>query len=383
MDERFKKINTLLSNYSLGRFDKKLPLSTRLDEVDAFIAGVNMLGEELKATTISRDYFNNIFNSVSDMVLVLDKKGQIENTNKSVKEQLGYELDSLSGKSIDLLLPVGDSSVFAFLSRELKKNNTYAQKEITLASATGAHIPALVSANYLLNNRQRRIGYLVIARDITLQKETENLVIRTITDTQEKERQRFAKDIHDSLGQQISAIKFYIGTAVSLVHEEKQKEILLKSNDALVRVLADMRNICFNLMPKTLETIGLRQAVKELCNQTSLVEHLHFNIRDDAHFPALNKSLEIAIFRIIQEFINNAIKHGQASRIDIIFRHQLHQAFITLKENGKGFDLRRIQSRGMGLTNVQSRLQSYNGNVQISSAPGKGTKYELTLPVNG
>ncbi len=382
MDERFKKINRLLSNYSLGKFDKKLPLSTRLDEVDAFIAGVNMLGEELKATTISRDYFNNIFNSVSDMVFVLDKKGQIENTNNSVKEQLGYDLHILGGRKVDLLQPSTSPSLFLFITRELKKHPGFVQKEVVFESNRGTLIPVLVAANHLYNTQKRRIGFLVTARDITFQKETENLIIRTITDTQEKERQRFAKDIHDSLGQQISAIKFYIGTSVNMVKEQKQKEILLKSNDALVRVLADMRNICFNLMPKTLETFGLRQAIKELCNQTSLVEHLEFNIRDDNHFPKLNKSLEIAVFRIVQEFINNAIKHGQASKIVIVFRHQLQHAYITLKENGKGFDMKKITSRGMGLTNVQSRVQSYNASVQISSAPGKGTKYELTLPIN-
>ncbi len=382
MDERFKKINKLLSNYSLGRFDKKLRLSSRLDEVDAFIAGVNMLGEELKATTISRDYFNNIFNSVSDMVFVLDKKGFVKNTNNSVKEQLGYDLDLLTLQKIDFLLPSSASPLFSFMARELRKSSGFIQKEAVFESSKGNLIPVLLAANYLSDSQKRRIGYLVTARDITLQKETENLIIRTITDTQEKERQRFAKDIHDSLGQQISAIKFYIGTSVNMVSSQKQKEILLKSNDALVRVLADMRNICFNLMPKTLETFGLRQAIKELCNQTSLVEHLEFHIRDDSQFPKLNKSLEIAIFRIVQEFINNAIKHGQASNIDIIFRHQLHHAYITLKENGKGFDMKKTTSRGMGLTNVQSRVQSYNASVVISSAPGKGTKYELTLPVN-
>src|SRR4030095_544348 len=104
MDSRFKKLNKQLSEYSLGKFDKKLRLSPRLDEVDAFIAGVNMLGEELKDKTISRDYFNNIFNSVSDMVFVLDKQGRIENINTSVTNHLEYDLQVLKGKSIAWLL---------------------------------------------------------------------------------------------------------------------------------------------------------------------------------------------------------------------------------------------------------------------------------------
>ena len=104
MDSRFKKINKLLSEYSLGNFNKKLGISSRLDEVDAFISGVNMLGEELKDRTISRDYFNNIFNSVSDMVFVLDKQGRIENINTSVVNHLQYSLNFRRGKPINYLL---------------------------------------------------------------------------------------------------------------------------------------------------------------------------------------------------------------------------------------------------------------------------------------
>ena len=78
MDKRFYKIRELLTSYSLGNFDRKLSISSRMDEIDAFIAGINMLGEELKEKTISRDYFNNIFNSVSDMVFVINKLGVIE-----------------------------------------------------------------------------------------------------------------------------------------------------------------------------------------------------------------------------------------------------------------------------------------------------------------
>src|SRR5215203_571116 len=104
MDNRFKKINRLLSEYSLGNFDKKLRISPRMDEVDAFIVGVNMLGDEFKEKTISRDYFNNIFNSVSDMVFVLDKEGRIQNFNDSVTNHLDYALGALKGNPISCLL---------------------------------------------------------------------------------------------------------------------------------------------------------------------------------------------------------------------------------------------------------------------------------------
>lgn len=94
MDKRLKEINLRLSEYSLRNFDKNLKISPKLDEVDAICSGINMLGEELKAITISRDYFTNIFNSVSDMVFILNSKGIITDANKSAEEQLRY------GKSV-------------------------------------------------------------------------------------------------------------------------------------------------------------------------------------------------------------------------------------------------------------------------------------------
>lgn len=381
MDERFKKINRLLTDYSLGKFHKQLKISSRMDEVDAFISGVNMLGEELKATTISRNYFNNIFNSVSDMVFVVNNKGGVENVNNAVYEQLGFELEALSSQSFDVLAASDEDRLFPSIVKLLKKESNV-QKEIVLKSQSGQKLPVLISIAHLMSEEKKKIGFLITAKDITLQRQTENLIIRTIIDTQEKERQRFAKDIHDSLGQQISAIKFYIGTSVNIVTDDKQRQILLKSNEALVRVLADMRNICFNLMPKTLETFGLVDAVQELSNQTAVPGKLNFVISGGEGFPSLDKSLEIAVFRITQEFINNAIKHGKASKIEIVFGNVGNQATVTLKENGKGFDIAKANVRGMGLKNIQSRVKAHNGTVQISSAPGKGTKYELTLPVN-
>ncbi len=381
MDERFKKINKLLTDYSLGKFHKKLSISPRMDEVDAFISGVNMLGEELKETTISRNYFNNIFNSVSDMVFVVGKTGLVQNINNAVFNQLGYNLDALMGQSIDFLAAAQEDKLFPAIIK-LVKQGQHTQREILFKGHEQQTMPVLITIAHLLNEEKKKVGFLITAKDITLQRQTEKIIIRTITDTQENERQRFAKDIHDSLGQQISAIKFYIGTSVNIIKDVRQREILLKSNDALVKVLADMRNICFNLMPKTLESFGLVEAVKELCSQNTALNKIKFDIVGEENFPHIDKSAEIALFRIVQEFISNALRHGHASRIELFFGYNDKYVTVMLKDNGKGFDMKGNFSRGMGLQNVQSRVRAHNGTAKISSTPGKGTKYELTLPIN-
>ena len=381
MDNRFKKLNKQLSEYSLGKFEKKLRLSPRLDEVDAFIAGVNMLGEELRDKTISRNYFNNIFNSVSDMVFVLDKQGKIQNINTSVTNLLQYELDSLKGKSITNLLDKLQPDWFNDLLKDITDSKTTSY-ETALRTKNKNFIPVLISTSFLIGENNTRGGVLLTAKDISIQKKTQNIVLKAIIETEEKERLRFAKDIHDSIGQQLSAIKFYIGTSADAVEDPRQKSILLKANAALVDVQADMRNICFNIMPKSLEVFGLVKAVEELCSKNELLSQINIAIKESRDFPRMSIQQEFALFRIIQEFINNSLKHSKADTLRIEFKCKKKMALISLRDNGIGFNLTGLRNPGMGLSNVSSRIKPYNGEVDIISQPGKGTKYEISIPMD-
>jgi NarL family two-component system sensor histidine kinase LiaS len=192
---------------------------------------------------------------------------------------------------------------------------------------------------------------------------------------------RLAKYIHDSIGQHLSAIKFYIGTSADTVEDPKQKSILLKANAALVDVQADMRNICFNIMPKSLEVFGLIKAVEELCSKDQLLNQLKIIIKEANGFPRLPLQQEFALFRIIQEFISNALKHSRADSLWIDFSCKKKLALISLVDNGVGFDLSKIRNHGMGINNVRSRIRPYNGEVEIISRPGKGTRYEISIPI--
>ncbi len=506
MDPRFKKINKLLTEYALGNFNKKLRLSNKFDEVDSFISCINMLGEELRETTISKNYFNNIFNSVSDMIFVLDLEGKIQNTSPSVQDTLNYPISKFINKSIDSievnkgksiffhisqhlktnrkpieietsfknkdgeiiqvhsstvflydekkckigyllvakdlstikeiefslnesekkykklfevssdcifitdkngdfldinlagynLFKAGSSSIASFnlfsiftsavekavFLKEIKQNKSIVNFSTQIKCADESLIECLISANIIENNKNKIIGYSGTIKDISKQKEIENLVFKAIVNTQEAERRRFAKDIHDSIGQQLSAIKFYIGTSVSITEDEKQKKLLIKANEGLVSALADIRNVCFNLMPKTLENFGLAESINELCKQTEVKEKLEFDVEVQEGFPSLNKQLEISVFRVVQEFINNALKHSDADNIFIELHYDEKCASICMRDNGKGFSYNAaIKNGGMGLRNVHSRLQPYNGEVSIESAKGKGTKYTISIPL--
>ncbi|MEI9809102.1 MAG: ATP-binding protein [Bacteroidota bacterium] len=151
---------------------------------------------------------------------------------------------------------------------------------------------------------------------------------------------------------------------------------------ALLEVLADMRNICFNIMPTSLEVFGLVKSVEELCAKSEVPGHMKITTRESRDFPRLSVQQEFALFRVIQEFINNALKHSKADTIQIEFAYRKKTALVTLSDNGIGFDMAKLPAKGMGLNNVRSRIRPYNGEVDIISRPGKGTKYEISIPTD-
>ncbi len=500
MDPRFKKINRLLIEYSKGNFNAAVGLSGKADEIDAFISNINMLGEELKETTIRKNFFTGIFNAVSDMIFVLNSNGMITDTNSAASNALRSALIELKQKDIDSLIQFEKGT---FRQHAQKYAGTARQIEGRLITKSHSTIPVLCTIDKLISARNRKLNYILTAKDISTlkqyqyslaeselkyrsifeessdmificdvkgkiyelnpagrqlirslkvenqnlfnliankaelkkllyhlkpdtaldnyqcrlqlpgdgvcdcllsvvpfyndkqkiagyrgmlknissQTQLESLRLRTITETQEQERKRFAKDIHDSIGQQLSAIKFYLGAALTSTDSNHIRDIVTRSNEGIVKILADVRDICFNLMPKTLENFGLVYSIKELCNQTELLKHLTFNFTSKKGFPDLNKQMEISIFRIIQEFIGNALKHGNANKIGIRLLYTNKLISIYLNDNGKGFHLStHKRKKQFGLDNIETRVKSYNGTLLIKSNPGKGTSFQINLP---
>ncbi|MFI5151353.1 MAG: histidine kinase [Bacteroidia bacterium] len=333
--------------------------------------------------------YKRIFDESSDAIFVISTSGFFQDLNRAGIVLFQME-DKLPEQHRIFDLFVDEIRMDVFL-KELHSKGMIVDYRVRLKDLRGTVHACLISASKVPDETGGMAGYQGTIKDISRQKTLENLVIRTIVDTQEKERKRFAMDLHDSLGQQLSAIKFYLAALKSVYgfSDPKSADILTKSSDALDNVLAELRNICFNLMPGALQNFGLRQALQELCKKIEHDSFLKFDLRMDPSIPLLTKSMDIAIFRIAQEFINNALIHGHASKVAILMSlitvmdegKQLH---IVLADDGDGFCMNKPASeQGMGLKNVKSRVESYNGEIKISSEPGKGTRYDIVIPDPG
>lgn len=170
-DPRFSKINQLFINYSLGNFDYKIKPSSRLDEIDAFISNVNMLGEELKETTISRNYFNKIFNSVSDTIFIIDSNGKLKDINKAGVRLCRYSMEELLSMSLfDLFKNENEKKHFL---KEIKNKQAIFNKHLKLQDKKGKVIECMISIRKVKGGKNGMADYQGIIKDITKEKEME------------------------------------------------------------------------------------------------------------------------------------------------------------------------------------------------------------------
>jgi signal transduction histidine kinase len=196
-----------------------------------------------------------------------------------------------------------------------------------------------------------------------------------LLDSQEAERQRVAKDLHDSLGQNILFIKN------QLQGPEINREKLLQS---VALALEEVRSISKDLYPNQLEKYGLAAAVEALSEQVQASTGIFVSSDMQGIDEALNKNMQINLYRIIQEFFNNALKHAYATTIRITTEQTRNEIMLTLQDNGNGFSkeaLSTIANKSFGLLNMEERVKILKGRFDIESEPGAGTKMTFTIPI--
>lgn len=221
------------------------------------------------------------------------------------------------------------------------------------------------------NNRKK----LQQQRITELETEKQLLATQSLLQGQEAERSRIAKDLHDGLGGLLSGVKLQLGAMKgNLILSEENGLAFNRALDKLDESISEMRRVAHNMMPETLLHFGLPKALQDYTE--GLMQQQAFTI--ECTFKGLeqrmSQSTEVMIYRMVQELINNAVKHSGASNILVqIIRHSNRQLNITVEDNGKGFIPEQIKQNAAGLRSVKSRVEYLNGKMDLQSEPGKGT----------
>ncbi|MFW5793552.1 MAG: PAS domain S-box protein [Bacteroidota bacterium] len=364
--------------------EEKSMLKTLADMLNNYIQKAEALYNEKH----SNEKYQELFNSVKDIVFNTDKYGNIHDINKEFEKQLGYNIKD-------------EINIFRYLtqksSRELKNVmlDTYKNFEelvlIDLEVVTNYGSTKIFEANLKVNYdyENKPIEIFGIARDLTKQRATQNLLMKAIIDTEERERKHFAEELHDGIGPLLSGIKMYIEKiqnqdSISI----KDKKLLKYCNELVSDSISQIRGISNNLMPTLLEKYGLTKSINAFTGKINPLGVVTIVVTgDNVAAEDIPNYVSIILYRSITEMINNTLKHSNAKIIKIDTVKNSEKIVVSYTDNGNGFYLSDIHlfngDSGLGIRNIKSKVASLNGTVEFLSEDNKrGFSATIEIPLS-
>lgn len=210
----------------------------------------------------------------------------------------------------------------------------------------------------------------------------QDIATRSVLEAEEKERKRIASDLHDGVGQMMSAVKMNLSSLASKIQLANQNDAALLDKTILLvdESCREVRSVSHNMMPNALLKAGLSSAVKEFIDK---IDHnkLQVNLYTEGLQQRMANNVETVLYRVIQEIVNNVIKHAEANQLDISLIKDADGISCTVEDNGKGFDISSMENlEGIGLKNIQTRINYLKGTVEWDSSIGKGTLVAIHVP---
>jgi signal transduction histidine kinase len=216
-------------------------------------------------------------------------------------------------------------------------------------------------------------------RIVELEKDHELLVVNSLLKGQEDERGRMARDLHDGLGGLLSGIKFSMHyMKENLIVTTENMAVFERSLDLIDTSIAELRRIAHNMMPQGLVSYGLDEALKQYCSSINTNGMLRVSYQSVGLDSRMQDAVEITSYRIIQELLNNILKHAAATEAMVQVIHDDGRLNIVVEDNGKGFDLNSLdEKKGAGWVNIKARVDYLKGQLELNSEPGKGTQVNI------
>jgi signal transduction histidine kinase/ligand-binding sensor domain-containing protein len=224
--------------------------------------------------------------------------------------------------------------------------------------------------------------YVIYQDRIRRLKKRQALQLETVIATQEQERKRISRDLHDDVGTKLSALKFFL-IALKDNAEKKQYpqvDLLVSNSGQLIdETITDVREMLLNLSPGILEDFGFATAVEALVSKINQANVIRIHLTVFGLKRSLKKEYELALYRITQELINNVLKHSAAKNVDLQIGQRDDKVVIMIEDDGVGFDVQK-HKEGYGLKNLEARTKLLSGVMNIDSRPGKGTSVFIEVP---
>jgi PAS domain S-box-containing protein len=346
--------------------------------------------QEVQLQTSEEKYRSLFNNSPATIIIWTLGDLRIQEVNQTAINLYGYTRNEFLSMNILDTRPIEEHERLINVAVELEKKGATSTGVWQIKTKRGTIIFMNISfhrINYGSSDAVLSLGTNVTDK-IMLQKkldqerrQKQQEITEAVLITQENERAELAKELHDNINNILNTTRLYIEHA--LTKEKKQEELLQHSHEYITKAIHEIRQLSRTLMPPSLGEVSLKQELEELFSNLKSLKTYDFEFqfsldREDI----LSDALRLAIFRIIQEQLNNILKHAGATKIAVHIVQLDHKVKVYIRDNGKGFDPGK-GPRGLGLRNITSRANLFGGQVEINSQAGQGTELQVIFPLPG
>ena len=339
--------------------------------------------------------YRYIFENTSDAILVQDLEGQILYTNRAAEKLTGYDPETLLSRDmVGFLADLHSHDVAREVRRRLLSGEDFHQPyEQRIARRDGTVAIWRMTTSLLLAEGEIK-GFQHIARDVTAERQVQDnmrFYVQEVIRAQEDERKRVARELHDEVSpslllliQRIDAIVSNSRLKLSDVMKQKMEDLRVQT----VEALESTRRIAQDLRPRILDDLGLIPALEWMADNLIKKHGIEARVVSKGPEQPLSSEVQLLLFRIAQEALNNIRKHSDASQVEITVTYGPEKTVVSIADNGKGFALpQRVSDLAaigkLGLAGMQERAQLIGGHVTLSSDPGHGTVVTIEAPNQG
>jgi PAS domain S-box-containing protein len=345
---------------------------------------------EHKYSTLVEDALTGVF---------IIKDGKIEFANDKFAAIYGYPKDELIGRDSFMLVHPEDRVLVAqWREKRLKGEKVPVEYEIRGLKKNGETIWVMRSLSVI--NYKDGPAILGIVQDMTKRRKAEEALresskeLRVLSNqllsTEEKERKRIARELHDGIGQTLSAIKFSVENSLRALRKGPD-DPELKSLEAVIpltqKTIEEVRRIVQDLRPSILDDLGILATITWFCREfQNVYQNIHLKREIEIHETDIPSPLKTVIYRILQEALNNVAKHSRADRIRLGLKKKKNKIELKIQDNGRGFDFSKAVSlkpsrRGFGLASMRERAELSGATFEIKSAKGEGTQIRVVWEI--
>ncbi len=355
-----------------------------------------------RALQESEKKYRLIADNISDIIWTVDMNLRYTYVSPSVTSLLGYSAEEVMGQSVDMILTPASLDIAnkAYVKemdreREMQKDLSRVRAlELEHICKDGSIIWVEVKMTFLRDPQGRPVEILGVTRDITDRKRAEDALLESrrqlrvlssrLLTVREDDRRRIAQELHDSIGQILTTIKFGVenivsstdgDTATPYVDVEKARALIFIAQDGI----EETRRICADLWPSILDDLGILAAISRLCREFQIIySGIHIKQRINVREEEVPDSLKIVIYRVLQEALNNVARHSKAHLVYVSLNKAKDSIELSVKDNGKGFNTEDVFygdsfKRKLGSFNMKERTELSGGSFVVRSIRGKGT----------